>query len=66
MGSVYHATTNVTAASPVGVEIRAPFVPQRTGYVWGNVRKLPSGRFQARHTVNGRTHTAATTFATKR
>lgn len=34
--------------------------------VWGSVRKLPSGRYQARYTVNGRAHSAPTTFATKR
>ena len=34
--------------------------------VWGSVRKLPSGRYQARYTVNGRSHAAPTTFATKR
>jgi hypothetical protein len=33
--------------------------------VWGSVRKLPSGRYQARYTVNGRSHAAPTTFATK-
>jgi hypothetical protein len=34
--------------------------------VWGTVRRLPSGRFQARYTVNGRSHTAPSTFETKR
>lgn len=34
--------------------------------VWGSVRKLPSGRFQARYTVNGRLHAAPMTFETKR
>jgi hypothetical protein len=33
---------------------------------WGSVRKLPSGRFQARYRVDGALHTAPTTFATKR
>lgn len=34
--------------------------------VWGSVRKLPSGRYQARCTVNGRSHSAPTTCGTKR
>ena len=34
--------------------------------VWGTVRKLPSGRFQARYNVAGEVHRAPTTFGTKR
>ena len=34
--------------------------------VWGTVRKLPSGRFQARYKVDGEVHRAPTTFGTKR
>ena len=33
---------------------------------WGSVRKLPSGKFQARYYVNFVWHTAPTTFRTKR
>ena len=33
---------------------------------WGSVRKLPSGRFQARYRVDGVLHTGPTTFRTKR
>ena len=33
---------------------------------WGSVRKLPSGRFQARYRVDGVMRSAPTTFATKR
>jgi integrase len=33
---------------------------------WGSVRKLPSGRYQARYRVDGVLHSAPTTFATKR
>lgn len=33
---------------------------------WGSVRKLPSGRFQARYRVDGLAHTAPQTFTTKR
>ena len=32
---------------------------------WGGVRKLPSGRFQARYRVEGRWFSAPTTFRTK-
>ena len=32
---------------------------------WGNVRKLPSGQYQARYQVNGVWRTAPTTFRTK-
>lgn len=34
--------------------------------VWGSVRKLPSRKYQARYTVNGRLHAAPETFGTKR
>ncbi len=34
--------------------------------VWGSVRKLPSGRYQARYRVEGRVVPADTTFRTKR
>ncbi len=37
---------------------------QRNG--WGSVRKLPSGRYQARYQVDHQTFRAPTTFATKR
>ena len=33
---------------------------------WGSVRKLPSGRYQARYRVDGRMAAAPTTFRTKR
>ena len=33
---------------------------------WGSVRKLPSGRFQARYCVERPWHVAPTTFRTKR
>ena len=33
---------------------------------WGSVRRLPSGRFQVRYRVDGVTHAAPRTFATKR
>jgi hypothetical protein len=33
---------------------------------WGSVRKLPSGRYQARYRVDGKMATAPTTFRTKR
>ena len=33
---------------------------------WGSVRKLPSGRFQARYCVDLVWHSAPTTFRTKR
>jgi integrase len=33
---------------------------------WGSVRRLPSGRFQARYRVEGVLHTAPRTFSTKR
>jgi hypothetical protein len=33
---------------------------------WGSVRRLPSGRYQARHRVDGVWRAAPTTFTTKR
>ncbi|MGO9911817.1 MAG: site-specific integrase, partial [Acidimicrobiales bacterium] len=33
---------------------------------WGSVRKLPSGRWQARYRVEGKWRSAAATFRTKR
>jgi integrase len=33
---------------------------------WGSVRKLPSGRYQARYRVDGMLHSAPTTYGTKR
>ena len=33
---------------------------------WGSVRKLPSGRYQARYRVDGKMAAAPTTFGTKR
>ena len=33
---------------------------------WGSVRKLPSGRYQARYRVDAATHVAPSTFRTKR
>jgi hypothetical protein len=33
---------------------------------WGSVRRLASGRFQARYRVAGAEHLAPTTFGTKR
>jgi integrase len=33
---------------------------------WGSVRRLPSGRYQARYKVDGETYTAPRTFETKR
>jgi hypothetical protein len=33
---------------------------------WGSVRKLPSGRYQARYRVDGKMVSGPTTFRTKR
>ena len=33
---------------------------------WGSARKLPSGKYQARYSVDGTWHRAETTFRTKR
>lgn len=38
----------------------------RRRQAWGTVRRLPSGRFQARYRVDGVLHAAARTFTTKR
>jgi hypothetical protein len=40
--------------------------PTRARSAWGGVRKLPSGRFQARYCVDGTWFKAASTFRTKR
>jgi integrase len=41
-------------------------VSPRRRQAWGSVRRLPSGRYQARYLVAGQHYQAPTTFATKR